>query len=185
MISSFKQSKWIGTFLSVIIIVVVAVVGLTGCKTTTETQQENTLSGTLQESTSISDMSDQKDYYGQWLIKGVLSYGAVGTYSSEDAEKLIGKSLSFSDNEANIINDQPSDSTSSIENPEYQETTITAEDFLLNFHMTFDKLGITTNSVTAVVIAESDETAGCTLLLKDNSTIILIAGGTYFELMKP
>lgn len=209
MISRFKPSKWIGTFLSVIIIAVVAVVGLTGCKTTTETQQENTMPSTPPDNTTsptpvepsptdsdnTSDLeptttpnpedSDQKNYYGQWLVTEVLAYGAVGTYSSEDAEKLIGQSLSLSDQEANIINDQPSEWTSKIENPEYQENTITSEDFLLNYQMSFDNLGITTDSVTEVVIAGSDEAAGCTLLMKDNHTIIIIAGGTYFQLMKP
>jgi bla regulator protein blaR1 len=131
------------------------------------------------------DTSDQKSYYGQWLLKEVLAYGAVGTYSSEDAEKMLGKSLSFSAKEANIINDQPSDSTKTIENPNYQESTVSAEDFLMNQRMTFDKLGITSDSVTEIAITGADNTAGCTLLIKDDNTIILIAGGTYFELIKP
>lgn len=203
MISRFKQSKWTGTLLAVIIIFVVASVGLTGCNAATKTQQESTSPSDTPAEPSPSDptpvtddsgnpasqepsgTSDQKAYYGQWLIKGVLAYDAAGTYSSEDAEKMIGKSLSFSDNEANIINDQPSDSIPSIINPEYEETVIYAEDFLVNFRMTFDKLGITTDSVTEIVVTGSGETAGCTLLLKDDKTIILIAGGTYFELMKP
>ncbi|MDF2804768.1 MAG: peptidase BlaR1, partial [Anaerocolumna sp.] len=52
MISRFKTSKWIGTFLSLIIIVVVAAVGLTGCKTTPGTPQENTIPSTPPENTS-------------------------------------------------------------------------------------------------------------------------------------
>lgn len=214
MITKFKKSNWTGTVLAVFIIIVAAIVGLTGCTTIKETQQGRTSSETSQESTPTpdtstepspsptdsvkdtdasdnsssqepSDTSEQKGYYGQWVINGVLAYGAAGTYSSEDAEKLIGTSLSFSTSEAIIINDQPSDLTSSIKNPEYQETTISADDFIMNFRMTFDKLGITTDSVTEIIIGGSDETAGCTLLLKDNSTVILIAGGTYFALMKP
>jgi len=49
--------------------------------------------------------------------------------------------------------------------------------------MSFDKLGITADSVTEVDVSVKDA-GGCTLLLKDGSTLILTAGGTYFELVR-
>lgn len=122
-------------------------------------------------------------YYGQWTINKVLAYGDVGTYSKADAEKLIGINLSFSTTNASIINDQPSDKAIAIKNPVYHEGSITKTDFLTNFKMSFLKLGITADSITQVDVSSSDS-GGCVLLIKDSNTLILVAGGTYFELTR-
>lgn len=128
--------------------------------------------------------ADEKVYYGQWVIRKVLSYGSAGTYGSDDAEKLVGKSLSFSADEDSIFNDRPSASAVVIKNPKYQETLVSSSDFLANFRMSFEKIGISTDSVAVVDVAGSEGTAGCSLLVKDSNTIILVAGGTYFELVR-
>jgi beta-lactamase regulating signal transducer with metallopeptidase domain len=127
--------------------------------------------------------SAAKPYYGSWTVSKVLAYGAAGTYGQEDAEKLVGKTLSFSDSQAEFINDQPSASPVSSKNPSYQESAVSKSDFLTSFRMSFDKLGITADSVTEVDVSVKDA-GGCTLLLKDGSTLILTAGGTYFELVR-
>jgi len=125
---------------------------------------------------------NQKSYYGEWVVKRVLAYG-IGTYSSDDAEKLIGCSLNFSADKACIFTDQPSDTAAVINSPEYQETTQSSSDFQTDYKMSFDTLGISTDSVTEVQVAGPNGLRGV-FLMKDSNTIILIAGGTYFELIK-
>ncbi len=146
--------------------------------------EEGTQDNTADDNTS-GDMEEQKEYYGQWTVEKVLAYGQAGTYSSEDAEKLVGRSLSFFDDEAVIINDRPADSPLAVKNPEYQEAVTSAGDFAADFRMTFDQLGITEDSVTVVSVNASDTAGGCLLLIKDSNNVILAAGGTYFELVKP
>ena len=123
-----------------------------------------------------------KSYYGTWTVRKVLAYG-VGTYSSDDAERLMGKSLSFSADEADLFTDQPSDTPTVIHGPEYQEATISGDDFKTNYKMSFDTLGIQADSVTEVQITGADGVSGV-LLVKSSDTMILVAGGTYFELVR-
>ncbi|MEL7563956.1 MAG: hypothetical protein AAGU27_03640 [Dehalobacterium sp.] len=128
-----------------------------------------------------SNSKEQKAYYCEWSIAKVLTYGTAGTYSKEDAEKLVGKNLSFSVDEAKIFTDQPSDTATVIKKPNYEEVTISRSDFLTNFGMSFDKLGIDTDSVTELIISGLD--ASAILLIKDSDSMILVAGGTCFELV--
>lgn len=123
-----------------------------------------------------------KSYYGTWTVQKVLAYG-IGTYSRDDAERLMGKSLSFSADEADLFADQPSDTPSVIYGPEYREATMSDDDFQTNYKMSFDTLGIQADSVTEVQITGADGMSGV-LLVKSSDTIILAAGGTYFELIR-
>lgn len=126
--------------------------------------------------------AQQKDYFGTWKVQKVLAYG-VGTYSKDKAEKLIGQKLSLSNDAADVLTDEPSDAPVVIQNPEYQETTEQGDTFQSAYQMSFDQLGITGSSVTEVQVTGSGDASGV-FLVKDNSTLILIAGGTYFELAK-
>jgi hypothetical protein len=122
-------------------------------------------------------------FKSDWVVSSVLAYGSVGTYSKEDAEKLIGKTLSFSSDEATIINDQPGDAPATFRNPEYTAGTVSKSDFLTDFKMSFDKLGL--DGVDASLMGVSVSGAGgCVLLVKDAATIVLCAGGTFFELTR-
>lgn len=47
--------------------------------------------------------------------------------------------------------------------------------------MSFDKLGIGTDSVTELIVSGPD--VGAILLIKDSNSMILVAGGTYSELV--
>lgn len=132
--------------------------------------------------TLIGAADNQKGYYGEWVVQKVLACG-IGTYSSDEAEKLVGESLTFSADEASIFTDQPSDAAVIIDSPEYQETTESKDGFQSDYRMSFDTLGISTDSISLVQVTGSDGVSG-TLLIKDSNTMILIAGGTYFELVK-
>jgi bla regulator protein blaR1 len=196
MIANSKYNKRIGTLLT-IIIATLMLVSLTGCTKTTiappndtagsndptysnSTKQEEAAKASIEDQ-KASISKEQKDYYCKWSISKVLEYGTAGTYSKEDAEKLVGKNLSFSADEAQIFTDQPSDTATIIKKPSYEEVTISRSDFMTNFGMSFDKLGIGTDSVTELIISGSD--ASAILLIKDSTSMILVAGGTYFELV--
>ena len=211
MISKFKKKPWLGTLLAVGIVTVSALVGLTSCADKTGAESSSDITAppsssaspdasstpdnqTAQPDPEVSDNvssstespsdtnSSANGYFGQWTVEKVLAYGQVGTYSSEDAEKLVGKSLSFSDTEAVIINDQPAASPVALNSPEYEEGSLSASDFTANFNMTFAQLDISADTVTEVVVSGAEAVGGCSLLLKDSDTMILIAGGTYFQL---
>jgi hypothetical protein len=49
--------------------------------------------------------------------------------------------------------------------------------------MTLDKLGINADSVTGVTVSDSKGTITI-FLVKDENTLIIIGGGTYFELVR-
>jgi hypothetical protein len=183
---------------AILLALVIAVLSLSGCgKTDTGKPAESgTPSATASASPSPSEadttpsdtatpspVAADKEYYGDWTVSKVLAYGAVGTYSKDDAEKQIGMKLSFTADKASVINDQPSDKATVIEKPDYQEGSLTSGDFLDNFKISFDQLGITAASVNEVIVPGQDA-GGCTLLIKDQNTMILAAGGTYFELTR-
>jgi predicted small lipoprotein YifL len=199
MIVNLKRKKWLGS-LAAIILIAVFLTALAGCgKTDIDTPANKPeTSATPPTTASILPVSDNgntgaetsspaadsdKAYFGQWAVSKVLAFGPAGTYSKEDAEKLVGLAMIFSEEQAVLINDQPSDQATVIEKPDYQESAITKDVFQTDYQMSFDQLGITTESVTAVAVSGQD-VGGCTLLLKDENTMILMAGGTYFELTR-
>jgi bla regulator protein blaR1 len=244
MISKYKKSKWTSTLLTVLLIMTIAAVGLTGCKkstnetvantadsseNTTTTEETLTTEGATTsepESTEVNsedqsnsnqdqntdDTTDNTQgefkpsdntqsssntaeqgqsfiadegtsYYGEWVINKVLAYGGAGTYSKEVAESIVGKGLSFTKDQATSFGDDPTYIEKVVSKPVYSETVLTSGDFVSNYHMTFDNLGIKADSVTEISVADADG-AVYSFLVKDENTLILIGGGTYFELTK-
>ncbi len=122
-------------------------------------------------------------FYGNWSISKVIAYGSAGTYSKEDAEGLIGKNLIFSKDSATCFGDDPAYLKKSIQNPSYKRTSVSASDFITNYNMTFEKLGISKDSVNMIEVSDSANNV-YTFLVKDDNTLIVIGGGTYFELVR-
>ncbi len=276
MISKFKKSKWTSTLLAFVIIITVALAGLTGCKkspevidtadltdtsNSTEDQDtmdnanstqdrdttdnansaenqdatDNTASGgeetrdiNEENNTGVQDAvgtviresgdkntagpaegagnipnvaennptprdanprltpaasESRETYYGDWVINKVLAYGSAGTYSKEDAEKLVGKSLSFTADQATFFGDDPSYIDETASNPAYTRTDVSGREFTAGYRMTFENLGIDADSVPKINVSEGDKTV-CDFLVKDDDTLVLIGGGTYFELVR-
>ena len=50
--------------------------------------------------------------------------------------------------------------------------------------MTFDKLGITADSITDVTVKDVNGDPACDFLIKDDNTLVVIGGGTFFELQR-
>lgn len=120
-------------------------------------------------------------YYGVWNIKKVLAFGSAGTYSREDADALIGKELSFSTDKATNFGDKAALLEQISSRPVYKENELTKDDFVANYRMTFDKLGINTDAVTEVSVSDANGVV-CSFLVIDDNKLILSGGGTYFEL---
>lgn len=149
----------------------------------TDKPENNTTTEKSTPSTETKANENKEVFYGDWVIKKVLAYGSVGTYSKEDAESLIGKTLSFSKEKANFFGEQASYINEVAINPAYEKKALSKEDFSINYRMTLDKLGITTNSITEVTVSDSKGFVS-TFLIKDENTLIIVGGGTYFELVR-
>ncbi len=112
-----------------------------------------------------------------------MAFGSAGTYSREDADALIGKVLSFSADKAANFGDSAALLEPISTEPVYTETVITKDDFVTNYRMTFDNLGIDTDEVSEVSVSDANGVV-CTFLVIDENKLILIGGGTYYELVR-
>lgn len=126
--------------------------------------------------------SDDKVYFGDWVINQVIFYG-VGTYSAENAESLYGKVLSFTKDSATHFSDTISDIEKVSSSPVYFETVLSEYDFVTNYNIAFIDLGIESTTITVVQITDAEGFV-CDFLVKDENTLILFGGGTYFELIR-
>ncbi len=122
-------------------------------------------------------------FFGEWVISKVVAYGQVGTYSEEDTKKLIGKSLSFSKNSVTCFGDSPETLNQTAKNPIYEINDVSMTDFTADYRMTFEMLGLEGDRVTEVGAYDASGN-GCTFLIKNDKSLILIGGGTYFELLR-
>lgn len=205
----FKKNNSIT--LVIILAISVGLTGLTGCKqstnkdiptspnsetnsqsntpttkpaeSTTKPAENSTNTSKPAPSTTTPATQPKEVYYGQWVIKQVLAYGSAGTYSKEDAESLLSKSLSFSEGKASGFGEQPSDITKVAANPVYKKTVISKSDFITTYRMTFDKLGVKADSISEITVSDSKGTV-CIFFIKDDNTLIIYGGDTYFELVR-
>lgn len=147
---------------------------VTSEQTTKQTQKQTT------QQKSVSK-SQEQIYMGNWVIKREIAYGAAGTYSKDDINNLIGKTLIFSSKEATCFGDSASDLNESVQNPRYEKSSVPKADFESENKITFDKLGISGPTITMVQVKDSSN-KGCTFYIKDDNTMILYGGGVYFEI---
>ncbi|WP_449621736.1 hypothetical protein [Robertmurraya sp. Marseille-Q9965] len=150
---------------------------------------DNSSGSSTQASSAKTNSSDKKNeseeiYYGQWQINKVIAYGPVGTYSSDDVKKLIGKQLAFSKKSATRFGDKMEDLDETVTDPVYKKSVITKNDFPTNYKVTFEQLGINGDSVTEVVATSTEGIGTVFFLTPDNNKLILFGGGTFFELAK-
>lgn len=199
-----KFRSYLGT-----ILLLIFMTALTGCKATTDTSEkdtdssqenvmdeviddkdldtttnpDNTDSESIDNDATTENTEKKEEYYGTWVIQNVLAYGSAGTYSKEDAESLIGKELILSSTEATYFGDDPSYLEKASTSPTYLESDLTAEDLATNYRITFETLGIDSKSVPQVSVMDKEELV-CTFLIKDKNTLIIVGGGTFFQLGK-
>ncbi|MDF2856961.1 MAG: hypothetical protein K0Q87_2812 [Neobacillus sp.] len=144
---------------------------------TISTQQNGATTST--ETTTI----HQEIFYGQWVIKKVLAYGPVGTYSNDDIKNIEGRKLSFSKERASCFGDQIKYLNDVAINPIYKKTVVSKSDFVTGYRLKPDALGIKSDSIIQINASDSKGN-GCVFFIKDNDTLILAGGGAFFELVR-
>jgi len=125
----------------------------------------------------------EEPYIGQWQIVKELAFAPASTYSNDDIKAIIGKKLTLSKESATCFGDKAEYLNNKAVNPDYKKTVISKEDFEMNNRVTFDKLGITGDSITQIDAADAKGN-GATFFIKDNNTLILSGGGVFFELKR-
>ncbi|QDR81789.1 hypothetical protein SPTER_32020 [Sporomusa termitida] len=133
--------------------------------------------------TSAGTTINQEIFYGQWVIKKVLAYGPVGTYSQDDIKSIAGRKLSFSQEQASCFGDQLKYVDDIAINPVYKKTVVSASDFVTAYRLTLAALGITSDAISQIQAADAQGN-GCIFFIKDNDTLILAGGGVFFELVR-
>lgn len=133
--------------------------------------------------TSAGTTIKQEIFYGQWVIKGVLAYGPVGTYSQDDIKTIAGRKLSFSREQASCFGDQLKYVDDIAINPVYKKTVVSASDFVTAYRLTLAALGVTSDAISQIQASDAHGN-GCIFFIKDNDTLILAGGGVFFELVR-
>lgn len=152
-------------------------------KTSTVTKESTTKGNTTTNSTGTVKQP-QEIFYGQWVIEKPLAYGRVGTYGSDNITQLIGRKLSFSKEKATCFGETIKDLDNVVISPVYKKTVVSKDDFeAASPAITFDKLGIKANSIIQIQTTDSKGN-GCTFFIKDNKTLILSGGMTFFQLVR-
>ena len=182
MTNEFKRSKT-SILTSIILVVFVSLIGLTGCSQETNDDSNSHGISTEPKQNIMEPVGQTEEtYYGEWIINQVQAYG-IGTYSVEDAESLFGENLRFTADEASYFGDQLSDVEKLAMNPIYTETVISESDFVENYRIPFDNLGIEADSISEINVSDSNGSVS-TFFIKDDNTLIIYGGGTYFELVR-
>lgn len=123
-------------------------------------------------------------FYGKWVIKKVSGNGKGGTYDNDNLKEILGKNLSFSKEQSSCFGDDASYLNNVVKNPTYKKTTVTADSFLKYWGVPISNTGISSNTVTEVEIDDAKDFPACIFFIKDDNTLILYGGGTFFELSR-
>ncbi len=127
---------------------------------------------------------NSESFFGQWVIEKVAGYSKSGTYSTDDIKKIIGKTLSFSKEQSSCFGDDASYLNNTVKDPTYKKSVITSDEFLNGWGVPISTLTINSNSVTEIEIDDAKKFPACTFFIKDDNTLILYGGGTFFELKR-
>ena len=182
MMNKYENRPWTGTLLTILLFSFITIIGLTGCTVNKKASAVTPSSSETRDGNPNVPENQSPVYYGDWIISQVQAFG-VGTYSDKDAESLIGKRLSFTADKASRFGDQLSGIGKEADNPTYTEAVISKNDFLAEYRISFDNLGIKVDNVMEVCVSNSEGTIS-TFFVKDDNTLIIVGGGTYFELVR-
>lgn len=127
---------------------------------------------------------NEESFFGQWVIQKVVGYTKAGTYSADDIKKILGKNLSFSKEQSSCFGDDISYLNNTVKNPTYKKSVITSDEFTTGFRVPISTLTISSSTVTEIDINDEKNSPACTFFIKDDNTLILYGGGTFFELKR-
>lgn len=71
-----------------------------------------------------------------------------------------------------------------VKSPIYKKSVITSDEFLSTWLVPLSTLSINSDTVTEIEVNDSKNLPACTFFIKDNDTLILYGGGTFFQLKK-
>ena len=130
---------------------------------------------------STSSVGKAKFYYGTWIIKKYVPTTNVSSLSEKNINDYIGQKIVVDQNQ--IVTNQ-----GTIENPIFEEKTLTNTDFFNDRKVQFSSLGINGDTVTQVLVSNYKHETGNGIgsdffLTNDNKTYTQI-GGSFFELGK-
>lgn len=133
--------------------------------------------------TKVEENNNNLDIFGEWEISKVLYYGMVGTYSTESAEKLIGKDMTFTIDKASCFGDNWTLINKTINNPNYLINKVTKDEFKEINNIELSNIGISYEDTTEIKVVDSEGNI-CAQLIENKDKLIVCGGGTYFELIR-
>ncbi|MDU1350919.1 hypothetical protein [Clostridium butanoliproducens] len=127
-------------------------------------------------------IKDTKSYMGSWRISQYIC-ACIGIYSQDEIESFIGKTVTFSDETANYFKEKHVDNIDTLDNPIYEETDMTVEEYLNGYKLSNSSVGL--NGTTINQIDIMDENKDCLLsLVKDDNRLFIHLLGVFLELEK-
>ncbi|WP_291583747.1 hypothetical protein [Clostridium sp. UBA6640] len=120
-------------------------------------------------------MQDIKSYIGSWKISKYICAG-IGIYSQDEIESFIGKTVTFSDETANYFEEQRVDKMSFLENPIYEENDMTIEEYLNEYKLSNNTVGLNGTTVKQIDIMDENKDRLLSLLKDDNGLFIHLPG---------
>lgn len=127
-------------------------------------------------------VQSEEPFYGLWIIKNVVAFCKVSTYDEDEIKKILGKNLRFSKEQSCCFGDDISYLNNTVKNPTYKKSTITSDEFSADFEISLRSIGINTNAVTLIEINDTNNFSACKFYIKDDNSLILYGGGTFFDL---
>lgn len=158
--------------------------------TSADTSKDNTTSGVNDSNTSDSNNTEanantaqrEEPFYGEWVIKAAVGYGRAGSYSEDDIKSLIGKTLSFSKEQSSCFGDEVKYLDNTVQNPTYKKSILNDAEFTTDYSVPISTTTINGDSITQIEVVNATGASDCTFFIKDDNTLILSGGGTFFEL---
>ncbi|GAB6990689.1 hypothetical protein [Paenibacillus pini] len=126
-------------------------------------------------SSSVSSIpsSHSPEYFGDWTVTGLAGSSPIST---EVDQSLIKTKASYSNEKASFGKNE-------ILTPQYKELNLTNEEFLNEYRIELNDIGVKSESVKTVSI-NNWTNAGSLLIIKDDQTMIFLWDGNYYELKK-
>lgn len=150
----------------------------------TETQQLTPTPIIINDKDNDDTVQNEEEFYGQWIIKNVVAFCKVGTYDEDDIKNIVGQNLSFSKEQSSCFGDDISYLKDTVKNPIYKKSLITSDDFMTDFYTSLSSIGINTNTVAEIEIKDANNCPSCLFYIKDDNSLVLYGGGTFFELSR-
>lgn len=151
-----------------------------------EYAEQETTSSLESENTNVNadnNASTEEEFYGEWVISKVAKSGKVSAYGNDEInKKIIGHQLIFSKEKSSCFGDDISYLNKVVNNPIYKKVAISNSDFEMYYRTTLNSFEIKSDSVINIDVTDLNDNIKCTFFIKDNNTLILFGGGTFFEL---